>query len=82
MRLLVSVMLALICFATGCNVQTGVSPTETIIDKSAGRNFDFEGTWLPMPSEGFPRDDSSYEMTITRDEDYTAVMRDLSLIHI
>jgi len=76
MRKHITLLLFAACFATGCNVQTGVSPTETVIAESSDRDFGFEGTWLPMPNPDFDGDVDSYEMTIARDGDYTAVMQD------
>ena len=73
--------LSFIAFATllsGCNVQTGIAPLETVISKSADRDFGFTGTWIPVDNLdlGERVDIESYEMKIVRDDFYTAALAD------
>ena len=60
---------------SGCNVQTGLAPVETVIAESSDRDFGFAGTWIPTPSREFDADDvDSYRMTIEHDGVYTATL--------
>lgn len=61
----------------GCNVQTGLAPSETIIAKSADRDFGFTGTWLPEPNPKFPHQgDGTFQLQIEREIEYAAKVSD------
>jgi hypothetical protein len=70
-------LLALVLVCAGCNTQTGISPTETVIKKSSDRDFHFAGTWLPVPQRDQPAhpDLDAFKMVIERGEEYTATIR-------
>jgi hypothetical protein len=72
-------LIFLVLFNTGCNVQTGIAPIDTIIPKSSDRDFGFSGTWLPAPNPNFPhKDDGILQLQIARELDYTAIVSDAS----
>lgn len=61
----------------GCNRQTGVAPTETVISKSADRDFGFVGTWIEAPTPISPqRLEGRFQLQIARESDYTAILTD------
>ena len=78
MRLQCSILIATVAVVAGCNVQTGISPTETVITDCSDRDFGFVGTWLPVPNSDVPHDVATYHMTIKRDDAYTASLVDAS----
>ena len=57
--------LVLLAFA-GCNVQTGISPTEAVIKKSSAKDFNFEGAWVPGSGVDVPADVGECQLTIER----------------
>ena len=79
MRFLLLCLAGVSMILNGCNVQTGVAPVETVIPKSADRDFGFTGTWIPTPNPKLDVDLDVYEMTIKRDDSYTATLTDSSV---
>ena len=76
MRSIFFILAATAIVVTGCNVQTGVAPTETVIPKTSERDFGFTGTWTPVPDAKSDAEDlGEYEMTINRDGSYLATMK-------
>ena len=55
---------------TGCDIQTGVAPTETVIAKSSDRDFGFTGIWLLVPKTEPPYGVDSLQLEIHRDANY------------
>ena len=80
MRVHISMLLLAVVFFVGCDTQTGVAPTETVIAKSSDRDFEFEGTWTPIPNDDFPGNDTA-GMTIKRDGDYTVDLHAWADLH-
>jgi hypothetical protein len=70
------ILIAIFASFAGCNVQTGVSPTETVIANSSERDFGFIGTWIPVPNEDFPHDVATNEMKVARDDGYSVSIDD------
>ena len=63
----------------GCNTHTGISPKETVIKKSADRDFHFAGTWLPVgqatKSAANQPDLSTFRLEIEGTDEYMATVR-------
>ena len=71
-------LIAILAISSGCNVQTGVSPVDTVIAKSSERDFGFVGTWSPVPDDNFPLDKDTYEIVVALDAGYSVSIGDQS----
>jgi len=69
---------AILIFAAGCNVQTGLAPVEPVITNSTDREFGFVGVWHPAESSGAADSHDSYEFAVTKGEIYNATAIDPS----
>lgn len=69
MRIQYVILIVLIVIVSGCSVQTGIAPVETVIPTNSDRDFGFVGTWIPVGTSDFPNDATTSLMEIVRNED-------------
>ena len=78
MRYLLAHFILSTTLLAGCNVQTGVTTPDSVIPKSADRDFGFAGTWTPEPNPEFDANTERYTLMIKQTDTYTATITDVS----
>ena len=66
-----SIALLILVFFTGCTFETGISPTESIVNKNSKRDFGFTGTWIAPEENDYAKPGRpSFEINIKGEDKY------------
>ena len=76
MRSFPLLILGFLLATLGCNTQTGLVPTETIVAESSNRDFGLTGTWNMTPDADLGDEVGNFQIVIERNGSYTATATD------